>query len=247
MGCLGVMHIPKTGGSALRTSIAALDGSYTGPLYFDALHFGSPSWVDHIPPTNRETIVEGSDQLRGIVRRHQVLIGHFHLATILAAGCTGVAFQVREPRARILSLYRYWQAQPQSVRDSWGGWGHVVTSSDLPLAEFLRRQDVVPAVRNAIATQVLGQLGCRPREHQLRPVVDATCRALGEGTSIVEWSVDSERFLERICQTVGTPNVPALLRENVTRVVGQEQVLDVELLGRLHDLTDVDRPLLARL
>ena len=111
--------------------------------------------VDGIPTPRRETVAEPS-ALAGIARTHRLVIGHFTVGSLLTAGCTAIAIQVREPRARVLSLYRFWQAQPENERSSWGPWGtEVLSKSDLPLRDFLRSPSVWPAIENAIAFQAL--------------------------------------------------------------------------------------------
>src|ERR1700733_11194164 len=101
--CLGVIHLPKSGGSSLRVALAQLPGGYSGPFYFDERLFGSRAFVEGIRSPNREAIAMPKD-LRAIAESHRVVIGHYCAASLLEAGCTELAIQVREPRARLLSL-----------------------------------------------------------------------------------------------------------------------------------------------
>ena len=244
--CMAVVHIPKTGGSALRTSFAQIDGAYAGSLYFDTEQFGSPDWIDDITSNIRQTIVTDQLQLADVARHHRLVIGHFSLGNMIAAGCTDVAFQVREPRARLLSLYRFWQSQSASVYERWGAWGAAIACASLPLGAFLRQSAPGPAVDNAMARQLLvsERNGTGDRR---RALVNETCTLLLRMDAIVEWSSSSQRFAERVCGALGTPTSPALERVNVTEVRDGEQVLDAGTLAQLAEMTATDRLLVDRL
>lgn len=246
--CLGVVHVPKSGGSSLRKALAQISGCYTGPLYFDHSPFGSDSMAEAVPTPNQETIAKPSD-LAEIANGHRLIIGHYSGPSLLTAGCDSIAIQVREPRSRILSLYRYWQAQPESVRASWGPWGRdVITRADLPLKEFLSTRATAPAVNNAIARQILGyrQGIWRRISLQATNISRIYCK-LKPKLSVVNWSSQSERFLEQICEKLGTETVPTLPRLNVTQVTAEEQKIDDETSDLLRRLTNLDRSLIGRL
>jgi len=245
--CLGVVHVPKTGGSALRSALAELPGCYVGPRYFDEHQFGSTTWIDGIPAQQRNAIATHSD-LAEIAKGHRLVLGHFTANSLLLAGCASIAMQVREPRARVLSLYRFWQSQPEHVRSDWGPWGtEVVSRADLPLREFLTAPGVWPAVDNAMAYQALDYRTSRWQVFGRDTTIARRCIEYIERPSIFDWSARSESFLERVCEAIGAAVVPSLRRENVTEVVGDEEKIDSSTFRLLTRLTCVDRLFLDQL
>lgn len=254
--CLGIVHIPKTAGAALRDALSRVAGCYTGPSYFDWTHFGSADVLNRIPDPNRSTVV--SDELGEIVQSHRALIGHYSTRTLLDAGCKALATQVREPRARILSLYRFWQSTSEQERADWGPWGaSVVSRADVPFVDFLQTSSVWPVTENAIARQLLGEPYKPPRvlwhrrPRRVRRRVSCQhfsryrdfCRYL----KVVDWSDRAQGFVERVCEFAQLPEVPVIGRINVTRVTGEPERLTGDALRLLERLTASDRSLLDAL
>jgi hypothetical protein len=245
-GCLGVLHIPKTGGVALRDALEQFDGCYTGPLYFDTDHFGSVGMLQAIPSPNSRSVVSSAD-LAELVEKHTLVIGHYSTESLTGAGCTSLAVQFREPRSRILSLYRYWQAQSESVRTDWGRWGSkVVSKADLPLKDFLTSPEVWPAVDNAIARQTVRY---QPGEGRVgtSSLVSASYSNFSRRLVAAEWSSRSQDFLARICELTGISVVPVLKLTNATEVTGDEETIDRAVFNLLDQLTNLDRLLLDQL
>ena len=250
-GCLGVVHVPKSGGSAMRSALAQLPGCYTGPYYYDRAHFGSDELRRAVPQPNQATIVEAG-RLAEIVGTHRSVIGHYAAPSLMAAGCAALAVQVREPRSRVLSLYRFWQAQPPHERAGWGAWASdLVAWADRPLEEFLRSPAVWPAVDNALSRQLLVDRTTSSARQAARRrrwgALAASYRHLRRRLRVVEWSQRSEVFLARICEVLGAEAVPALERENVTEVRAREQVIGQDSYRLLERLTRADSHLLGRL
>jgi len=246
--CLGVIHIPKSGGVALRSALTHLEVAYTGPLYFDHPYFGLSDYVWSTPSPNRETIAATVD-LQSVVANHCAVIGHHSGPQLLAAGCNALAVQLREPRSRLLSLYRYWQSQPRSVLEGWGRWGSsVVARAISPFHDFLSHPDVWPATDNLLARQTLGLYTSSGPALLRRQRLSRAYRViLHERPFIAEWNSSSDRFLERICERLGIETVPPIGRDNVTDVVGDQQVLDAATRRLLDRFTSVDRLFLDRL
>jgi hypothetical protein len=203
--------------------------------------------MEGVPSPNRETIATVAD-LRDIAHSHRVVIGHYSALSLLEAGCSDLALQVREPRARLLSLYRYWQSQPDSVRTSWGIWGQeLVGKADLPLREFLTSPCVWPAVDNLLVRQTLAY---RPKTGKIRvgrSNFSGLYSAFAQLPLIVEWSARSQQFMERLCEQIGASPVPVLARENATEVTEQEQKIDGALMRLLRRFTRADRMFLEKL
>jgi len=246
--CLGVLHIPKTGGVALRDALDGLPGCYTGPFYFDKEHFGSVVMTQAIPSPSHERIAKAAD-LAEIIREHSLVIGHYSTEVLWNAGCVSLAVQFREPRARIISLYRYWQAQLPSVRSSWGRWGsRVIAKADLPFKDFLSSPEVWPAVDNAMARQTL-RYNQAEGHHAiaLGSGVEATYSEFVSTLAAADWSCHSESFLERLCEHIGVSAVPDLGRANSTEVAGEEIKIDDATFELLRHLTRMDSLLLEGL
>ena len=122
----------------MRSALSQLPGFYGEPVYLDVAHFGSAGLAGRVPGA-RQREIAGPGDLGDVVRGHRLVIGHYAAASLLDAGCTGLAVQVREPRSRVLSLYRFWQENPAEERAGWGPWGSdLVALADRPLGEFLR-------------------------------------------------------------------------------------------------------------
>ncbi len=232
---------------AVRDAVGRLPGSYTEPYYFDRRQFPSPGLLDGASDEILSGITD-EDGYRRVVGTHRVVMGHVSTATLLAAGCTDLAIQVREPRSRLLSLYRYWQAQTDRHRRAWGTWGtEVVAAAELPLPAFLDSARTWPAIDGAVARQALAAVASpydQPRSW--RPTVDDLDRFTAH-LSVAGWSIDSDRFVARVWRRLGEPEVPALDRVNVTEVVGPTQTLDRATLATLERLAAPDRDLVGHL
>lgn len=250
-GCLGVAHLPKCGGLAVRDALASLEGSYTGPRYHDLQHFGDPQLIAGLPEDKLGELARPED-LRRLAAQHRLVMGHVSVRSLMDAGCRAVAIQVREPRARLLSLYRYWQGEPEEVSRAWGMWGSsVVATAKLPLAGFLSAPAAWPAVDNALWRPVLGSglpgTAGRARRARTPWLAARRYRAVRPHLSIVEWSTRSDRFVERICQAIGAERVPELTRINTTVVRGEPQSIDAPTMAALEAATRSDTALLRRL
>lgn len=248
---MGVVHVPKSGGSALRSALSELPRCYTGPFYYDVQHFGSRAMADALPRKKRKEVAT-IRRLRRVTATNRAATGHISAYSFLGAGCGTIAVQLREPRARLLSLYRYWQSRPADVISGWGRWGDEVASkSTHSLVEFLADGAVWPVVDNAMSRQLL----CDGRDDTARKMR----RHLGWGgwgrryrrlrpyLTVVDWANDSERFLDRLWTTMSAEATPVLRKENVTEVGGEPQILDGRVLRTLRSLTSYDGQLLAAL
>ncbi|MGA8726867.1 MAG: hypothetical protein WB565_17675 [Acidimicrobiales bacterium] len=249
-GTLGVVHVPKSGGIAVRTVLRELDGSHATAPYFDRELVASVD-VGVLPPSTRDDFVEDG-QLREICDEHRLVMGHYSGQLLVDSGCRTLALQVREPRSRVLSLYRYWQSRPDEVIDQWGEWGRTaLVSARGSLSEFLRSPHIWPAADSAIARQLL----LRRTPPDARAARRLTRKALhGEGyesmrahLEIVEWASESQRFVERICAFLDEKTDVTVHRENETPMEGEVELLDRKSREVLERLTRYDRELEQRL
>lgn len=246
---LGIVHIPKTGGSAVGSSLRAVCKLDESPAYHDEQLIAGIS-VRDLPRSKQDTFVTAR-QLREIGRGRQVLVGHYCVPTLVAAGCAEIAVQMREPRSRLLSLYRYWQSQ-QDIRDEWGPWGSTaLRSSDLPLEKFITSPGVWPATNDAMARQLLVRRTPKDARMARRMTWNAlngkAYEALAARLSIVEWGSESQRFVDRICAKLQIAERVVVPRENVTRIAGCRQILRPSSLTHLDEVTRLDREIITRL
>lgn len=247
-GTLGILHLVKGGGMAVRTVVAGLPGSYTGPRYFDRQQFPDPHLLDGASPDVLATVVEDEGEYRRTVASRRVVMGHVSSATLLAAGCRALAVQVREPRSRLLSLYRYWQSQSTAHLDTWGRWGtDVVGAAQQPLLGFLESPVTWPATDGALARQALGGLATPYVEQRTWSPAPSDLERFCDHLAVADWSTESGRFVARVWEYLDVPDPPALDRVNVTEVTAAPQVVDAEARRALDRLTAADRDLLDAL
>ncbi len=177
-------------------------------------------------------------------------MGHHTPESLLDGGFGGLGTQVREPRARLLSLYRYWQTLPDAIIDSWGVWGTTaLRAAALPLERFLSSAPAWVATDNAVARQLLSLDAVPPpsaRRLLERALRGDGYRTLRDNLRVAEWSRDSQRFADRICEAIGVPTT-VVDRVNETPVVHDGQRLGPVALAMLDDRTTIDRELLDRL
>ncbi len=235
---------------AVRDMVATLAGAYTGPLYYDLGQFWAEEVLVGASAAVRGTIVDRSalPAYGDVVRSHRVVMGHVAAATLTGAGCTRLAIQVREPRSRLLSLYRYWQSQAGPHLSDWGAWGtRTVAAAGLPLHAFLTSPAVRPAVDNAIARQALADPFAPGADPARWSPDGATLARFVDRVAVAEWSTASDRFVERIWDVLGEGAAPAPGRVNVTEVTAEPQRIDGVALEALERWTRLDTAFLGGL
>jgi hypothetical protein len=249
-GTLGVVHVPKSGGIAVRTALQELDRSHAASPYFDRELVANVD-VGILPASTRVDFVDDA-HLREICGDHRLVMGHYSAPLLLESGCQSLALQVREPRARVLSLYRYWQSRPDEVLDEWGEWGRTaLASARSSLPEFLCSKHIWPATDHAIARQVLLRT-TPPEARAARRLTRRELRGKGYETvrarlAIVEWASESQRFVDRIYAFLDEDADVAVHRENETPTGREVEVLDTKSRRILDRRVRFDRELEQRL
>lgn len=257
------MHIPKTGGTAVRALLAPFstepawaetgptEGLGTGP-YFDQSMIEGVRVAELPEPRRRQFVTRR--QLRELCAASTLLMGHYSAQRLLDAGCVQLATLVREPRARLASLYRYWESVADDELAAWGPWGAAaISAARHPLRRFLVAPGAWPATHNAMACQLLLRSAGRRSERSERLIA----RALGGRPYqrlclhlvIAEWSGSSVRFVQRVSSLVtGTSQPePVADRVNETLVAGEPQDLDAACRDLLDERTALDRLVLDHL
>jgi hypothetical protein len=270
--CCGFVHVVKCGGTAVRDALAGVPGSYSGPGYFDPDHFAEERFLAGMSGPERRRVVDGHE-LAEVVEAHQLVVGHYWARTLVSAGCATLAVQLREPRSRILSLYRYWESQSKTGDlEALGPWGSEVVglAHRSTLKDFLASTDVRAAVDNVMARQLLTGMSGRPgwsgRSGVARRSVgsDRSAGSRSRGSSpwalrrsdldclldvlvVADWSRNSDRFVARLCDQLGGVPVPDVELVNETQVTGATEVIDGRTLELLTRATALDSNLVDAL
>jgi hypothetical protein len=147
------MHIPKSGGSSVHTALeAALSPKSLAPQRFDSSLFCDFSDFHLLRPEARSRIVTTREEVRSL-GQFRAVSGHFSLPTLLqVADAPSISTVLREPRARLVSLYIYWRTP---------GVGELMAPYDAdayaqrPLWEFLSEPLLAPAIDNQVCRMLL--------------------------------------------------------------------------------------------
>lgn len=130
----------------------ALPPGALAPQRFDTSVFCDFDEFHRLCPDLRAQIVVGPNDLHSL-GRHPAITGHFALSTLLCVSdAPRIATVLREPRARLLSLYMYWRTP--GISDRWSP--YTANESALqPLAEFLSDCRVAAMVDNQVCRMLL--------------------------------------------------------------------------------------------
>ncbi len=149
------MHVPKTGGLSIHEALErALPPAWLSPKRWDSSFFAAGfEAFDQLTGDARQRVVADGDL--DCLAEARVISGHFCLENLERVAPAGaVATVLREPRARLLSLYTYWRLTP-GLRE----WFHpYVVMSDLarrPLDDFLAEPQIAGATDNQVCRMLL--------------------------------------------------------------------------------------------
>ncbi|HEY5194345.1 MAG TPA: hypothetical protein VIJ39_10805 [Solirubrobacteraceae bacterium] len=131
---------------------AALAPGSLCPRRMDSSTFCDFHDFDLLQPATRELIAANYDEI-GSMRRFPAISGHFTLTSLLQiTQASAIGTILREPRARVLSLYMYWRIPkifdhvlPYSVEEY----------ALKPLAAFLSESRLAPAIDNQVCRMLL--------------------------------------------------------------------------------------------
>jgi len=169
------LHVPKTGGTTLTSLIEnAVGKSAFCPEQFNDL----PLWP------------------AGLLARYRVFAGHFDRISVnVIPGARKVVTLLRDPRARIMSTYRYWRAHSRELAVS-QNLGYVLAAIDLDFFDFLKwmQQRSIHDVDNMYARALGGYL---PMTGD--PAGRCPLEEFGGGERLVEEAI---KFLQS-CTAVG--------------------------------------------
>ena len=229
------LHLEKTGGMAVTEVLTA----QFHPLQIDAdLRRAFPPHVlTPLPPFLLER-----------VRRCALVWGHYDVPSIQRLGDGRFTFTLlREPKARILSLYRYWRGQA-SLDLGWNGMNQpVLAAQSLSLAAFLATDDpwILDYIDNFYVRRLTGQYCSFGGRDPLRAAPEEwLARALQtlESFDFVGLSEDSEGAIALLSHLLGFAAPPSVPRVNVTRSEGKSaDANDPDVAAALDRLTRLDQ------
>ncbi len=152
------MHVPKCGGQSIEASLAAVIPTGIAPHGADfggcRIVSGLESFED-VEDWLRPLLAIREDEIEAL-GEYRVVAGHFMLPTLLRiAPPTRIATVLREPRARLLSLYLFFRTP--RMREVWNDYcGDLLDSAAGPLDEFLHEPAIARATDNQVCRMVLG-------------------------------------------------------------------------------------------
>ncbi len=131
---------------------AALPAGSLATRRFDRSAFAAFQDFELLSKDARALVALDHDEVQAL-GRHRAVSGHFALATLLEiTDSSSIATVLREPRARLLSLYTYWRIP--GISDFWAP-SQTNRHARRPLAEFLAEPVLAPAIDNQICRMLL--------------------------------------------------------------------------------------------
>lgn len=255
MSRVGVVHVPKCGGTTLKNLLSDLTTTYTGEKYFEK------SLLDR---RHKSSMPDGElvrfanlNQLRILYRSNSVIIGHFSAHFLRKAGAEIVVAIVREPRSRLISLYRYWQSldrigdlQRQGLRGL-----QISSSLHSGFESFLTNVNIVENTDNQIARFLIGPLTTRGglwgglRHHgglEYRPIAGKWQKSVLANVDRVFWSSERDHLLRYVASKVGARSSPGstTLHLNRTPITGENEHLRPSVVEEMSTRTHFDSEVL---
>ena len=188
------------------------------------------------------------------IDQYRLFFGHFSYDEVLAVNPPVVATMLRDPVARILSLYWFWRTFTDAYAETSGDFG-VQFARSVDLVTFFTHAPlgIRANYENAMVRQIVGAPYCLPHVGFTLPEAEILDIAKEHISSmavcgIMERFGDSARLLAR---SFGLPKTPETVRANTfesraSKLDGERLVREAPspiLLRRLHAMTELDREL----
>ena len=228
------LHLEKTGGMSM---IAVLSAQFH-PLQIDAdpRRAFPPHVLTPLPPF-----------LLDRVRRCKLVWGHYDLPSIRRLGAYRFTFtMLREPRARIRSLYRYWRGQA-ALDLGWNGMNQpVLAAQRLDFADFLATDDcmVLNYIDNFYVRRLIGAYAMPGEPDPLAEDPQACLAAALEALASLDFvglSVHADLSLARLGKKLDFVPPPTTPRINATRQTAPQDAESFAVDASLSHLTRLDR------
>jgi hypothetical protein len=147
------LHIPKSAGSSIHSALQmALPPGSLAPQRADSSIFCDFEDFELMRPEARSQLAVDQPEVQSL-GRYRAVSGHFSLATLLQITDTSsICTVLREPRARLLSLYLYWRTP--GTTEFWAPYD-TAEYARRPLWEFLSEPILAPAIDNQVCRMLL--------------------------------------------------------------------------------------------
>lgn len=149
------LHIPKVAGSTVTRALTAATGDRSVcPAAMDRTLFGGFGDFDLLDPARRSQVHLGTaDDLAS----HDVVIGHYSLQNLRHAfEPQDIATLLREPRARLLSLYTFWRGWRPERHDGWLPYQASQRAAEREWPSFLTDPSIAAQTDNVALRMVVG-------------------------------------------------------------------------------------------
>jgi hypothetical protein len=147
------LHVPKSAGSSVLAALeAALPPGSLAPGRFDPTTFCDFGDFELLRPELRAALAVDPHEV-GSLAQYRAISGHFSLATLLqVTDASSICTVLREPRARVLSLYMYWRTP--GIGEEWEPY-RAHEHARRPLAEFVKEPLLAPVIDNQVCRMLL--------------------------------------------------------------------------------------------
>ena len=147
------MHVPKSAGMSFHAALeAALPPDSLAPRRMDASIFCDFREFELLQSSTRELVAVDDEEVQSM-RRYRAVSGHFALNTLLQITiASAIGTILREPRARVLSLYVYWRTP--NIFDTMLPY-RAQQFALMPLDRFMAEPRVAPAIDNQVCRMLL--------------------------------------------------------------------------------------------
>lgn len=149
------LDVPQCGGASVHAAlVAALPTATVWVKRMDTSTFCEGfSAFDELERERRETVLVEKRELDALARAG-VVSGHFSLPTLLkVAPPEAIATVLREPRARLLSVYACWRLSPEA-NEMWHPY-RATAHASRPLDQFLSEPLLAPSLDNVMCRMLL--------------------------------------------------------------------------------------------
>jgi hypothetical protein len=227
------LHIPKSAGSSFHAVLhAGYPPEAISPRRCDTTEFTGFDAFDELPAQTRNIIAADEHELEQLAG-FEIVSGHFTLPNLLRLTTPDhIATILREPRARLMSLYAYYRLSPWLV-ESWRPYDRVL-SGRLPLDEFLADETLAAETDNQTCRLLLHGDARIPADGFIAPeaagpLAAAACDALAT-LGLVEVLESGDRAWQEFGRFFGVDARPVEVNVTAERHAG---VSDLPPLGRI--------------
>jgi hypothetical protein len=238
------MHVPKCSGTSLIQAVVAAGTAPSVFSGFDETLFGDFSAFESLSEQLRTSIyLDANDLPRGA----EFVAAHMSFVT-LSRGFPGgrLLTLLREPVARLLSLWLFWRSHTDEQLRDWGQWGNRVRRSRSPLVDFLRAREVACQTDNQLLRMLLWPHHLVPRDDFIDARHDAILIQTAAGR-LARFSfldlIENRMFESNLANWLGQPivfgrfnqtvNIPQSLKIPMARQLTNEAWALLEARSRL--------------